>query len=115
MDSKCIMNNEIIVAEAMNNINFKDIESMMDGCDQAAVIMGINCFTHKFSRIVVAYNSVDINFEEAVMGANRMVDVSNFSISRAFIYSIKGADRIIHLDHINYRTRIYNNLKKRHE
>ena len=114
MGSERIINAELAVAEAVNNINFNDIESMKNGCNGAVVIMGINRFSHKLSKMVFAYNTEDTCFEDVVANANKLVKCSNFAVSRAFIYSIDNSKKVKHLHHIIYKTNILHELSEIH-
>ena len=96
------MNNEIALAEAIQQLDFKELDAMMVGCDQAVVILGINYFTKALSKMVLAYNSEDVSFEGVVSGTGNMVKYSNFALTRAFVYSIDKDKKTKHLEHIKY-------------
>lgn len=107
MDSERIMNAELTVSEAVNNINFKDIESMMNGCNSAVVIMGIKHFSSKLKKMVFAYNKEDTCMDDVVACAMKLARYSDFAIARAFIYSVTSPQSIKHLDHIIFKTKIF--------
>ena len=94
------MNNEIAMAEAIQNIDFKELDTMMNGCNQAVLILGINQYGWKLSKMVLAYNSRDVSFEEVVAGAGHMIKYSNFALTRAFVYTIDDDKQVKHLDYI---------------
>ncbi|RHC74287.1 hypothetical protein DW831_08460 [Bacteroides uniformis] len=98
------MNNEIIMAEAIQSLDFSELDAMMNGCDEAVVILGINYFTRRLSKMVLSYNSRDVSFEEVVCGAGQIVKYSNFAITRAFVYKIDREKHVRHLDYIRFNS-----------
>ena len=101
---RTIMNNEIAIREAIQNIDFKELDAMMNGCNEAVVILGINYFTRHLSKMVLAYDSKDVSFEEVVCGAGQIVKYSNFSITRAFVYKINKTKQVRHLEYIQFHS-----------
>lgn len=96
------MNNETALAEAIQNIDFNEIDAMMNGCNQAVLILGLNEYGYKLSKMVLAFNSRDVSFEEVAAGATMMVKNSNFDLARAFVYTIDENKHVKHLDSIKY-------------
>lgn len=84
MGSERIMNAELTVSEAVNNINFKDIESMMNGCNSAVVIMGIKHFSSKLKKMVFAYNKEDTCMDDVVACAMKIGQILRFCYSTCF-------------------------------
>lgn len=84
------MKKEINIA---NNDEHLSLLGAFTGCNQAVFTYGINR-NGKLSRIVTAYNTNELSFEEAIVGATESIQHSDFVLTKSIVYDIKDENLI---------------------
>lgn len=86
------MNNEISKAGANlnNNTEFRNIDEMVSGCDEAMVTMALND-RGKLCKVVILYSSENFDSEMVGIGVASIIKRSKgICVFKKFVYSIYG-------------------------